>query len=503
MFIDWGDGWTPCNYHDSDVAALDGFSIQWGTDGIDQQPDPSVMSFRLRDSTGWLTGRALTLSGARVLVQISEQPTWGMLRADMGTWATRQTSLGMLHQQYSPPTPSHASSTATTLFAGIVQSGGSALPHGNGWLLHLTASSHMLLWKRLQKQGPTSSDARYTDLHWVGNIDERLDELNRRAETASAPTASANGLDSTASVAPYKTDDYPSQLDLLHRTFAHDASWPIWYEYPDRDGSRLDYMPFGQPAGIGADAMGRLTITCWTGETLAGLSASDIITDTEQTLTIPAPVTQFVIQGKKAKSSDGRLEFEQHDTTINASGRLPHNLTLTQSSISVESDAVSADESNGVWTRGGGSVWAPSASETKTFIQVITAMDSRLRPETIVFDSRRLDPAKHARLYLTASSGPIVFQGATSSRLTGSDSRPAAGGAWASIGGTLTYQWSGGRPMLRNEVTLWPLPVSGTHAIIWSDMGTWPVTWARTAFTLAELSLITDYAQSRIMEETS
>ena len=50
------------------------FSIQWGTDDLAEQPEPSVMSFTLRDRTGWLTGRALTLAGARVLVQISEQP---------------------------------------------------------------------------------------------------------------------------------------------------------------------------------------------------------------------------------------------------------------------------------------------------------------------------------------------------------------------------------------------------------------------------------------------
>ena len=65
MFLDWGDGWVAVNDHDNDVAALDGFSIQWGTDGIDQQPEPSVMTFRLRDSTGWLTGRALRPRGIR------------------------------------------------------------------------------------------------------------------------------------------------------------------------------------------------------------------------------------------------------------------------------------------------------------------------------------------------------------------------------------------------------------------------------------------------------
>ena len=307
MFLDWGDGWVAVNDHDNDVAALDGFSIQWGTDGIDQQPDPSVMTFRLRDATGWLTGRALTLAGARVLVQISEQPTWGMLRPDIGAWSAQRMRLAVLHQAYTPGNPSGKSSTATTLFDGLVQNGGEARPHGGGWLLELSASSRMILWKRLQKQGPVSSDARYTGLHWVGTTAERLTELNRRAKEAHAPQANVNGLDTTASVAPYRTDDCPSQLDLLHRTYAHSRMWPIWYEYPDRDASRIDYMPFGAPASIGIDDTARLTVTDWTGETLDGLDAADVITDDEQSLTIPEPVTLFVIQGKTAKASDGAL----------------------------------------------------------------------------------------------------------------------------------------------------------------------------------------------------
>ena len=108
---------------------------------------------------------------------------------------------------------------------------------------------------------------------------------------------------------------------------------------------------------------------------------------------------------------------------------------------------------------------------------------------------RKLDPATHARLYLTASSGPLVIQGATSSRLTGDDGIPATGGAWATIGGTLTYQWSSGRPLLRNEVTLWPLPVKTDTATTWADMGAWPVTWDMCRFTLAELALIRQFSQ--------
>ena len=88
-----------------------------------------------------------------------------------------------------------------------------------------------------------------------------------------------------------------------------------------------------------------------------------------------------------------------------------------------------------------------------------------------------------------------VIQGATSSRLTGDDGIPATGGAWATIGGTLTYQWSSGRPLLRNEVTLWPLPVKTDTATTWADMGAWPVTWDMCRFTLAELALIRQFSQ--------
>lgn len=75
MFIDWGDGWKSLNDPLQDIAVLAQFSVQWGVETADEQPDPSVMSFTLRDLKGWLTGRALTLAGARILVQISEQPT--------------------------------------------------------------------------------------------------------------------------------------------------------------------------------------------------------------------------------------------------------------------------------------------------------------------------------------------------------------------------------------------------------------------------------------------
>ena len=40
MFIDTGSGWTPVNDSAKDIAALDSFTIDWGSDSIDEQPNP-------------------------------------------------------------------------------------------------------------------------------------------------------------------------------------------------------------------------------------------------------------------------------------------------------------------------------------------------------------------------------------------------------------------------------------------------------------------------------
>ena len=78
----------------------------------------------------------------------------------------------------------------------------------------------MVIWKRMATQGPTSGDSRLAGMHWTGTPQQRVDELNRRAQEADAPTVDVTGLELPASVAPYDTDTYPTQLELLHRLFA-------------------------------------------------------------------------------------------------------------------------------------------------------------------------------------------------------------------------------------------------------------------------------------------
>ena len=134
MFIDTGNGtgWTPVNDSTKDVAALDSFTIDWGSDGIDEQPEPAVMSFTLRDRTGRLAGQALTLAGMKVVVQFSNQPRWMDLTPAMGCWRDLRIPIDSLHKMYSPDSPDSPDSPSETMFAGSVSTGGSIEPASDG-----------------------------------------------------------------------------------------------------------------------------------------------------------------------------------------------------------------------------------------------------------------------------------------------------------------------------------------------------------------------------------
>lgn len=493
MYLNLGDGWISVNDHDQDIAAMSGFAIRWGVDDINDQPDPSVMTFTLRDATGRLAGRATTLAGARVLVQVSPQPTWGLLQDEQGAWSAQRVRLSNLHQKYTPGPPNDPSTEATTIFDGIIASGGTLTPRRDGgWTIDLSASSRMILWKRMQDNGPTSTDQRYSGLYWVGTAEERITELNRRATAGHAPQADTTGLAAIGTPAPYDADDHPSQLDLLHRLYSASPDLPLWYDMPDKAESRITAVRVGAPAVIIADTHAHLHVRDDHGSTRPALDASRVITTDDGTLTIPAPVTQIVLQGRKAKADDGILSFDDHDVTMGDRGRLPDNLTRTQSSITLETDTVTGDESDGVWTRGGGTVWTPNDTDRDTWAALIETMDSRIRPETVTFDSRRIDPVDMPALYIAAASGPIAFQGMAAGRLTDARGMPAAAGVYTTIGGTLTYQWTDSAPTLRAETTLWPIPRRATTPT-WSDTDGWPAIWDECGITLAEMALINEY----------
>ena len=480
MFIDTGSGWTPVNDSAKDIAALDSFTIDWGSDSIDEQPEPTVMSFTLRDRTGRLAGQALTLAGMKVVVQFSNQPRWMDLTPAMGSWQDLRIPIDSLHRAYSPVFPD---SPAMTMFAGTVSTGGSVEPaSGGGWLLKLSATSRMAVWKRLQSQGPTDTAAKWNGAHWIGTPAARLAEMNRRASAQGAPEAQLDGLALPSSVAPYTPSDHPSQLDLLHRLTAG-PRLPQWHEVYDGATSSLRPLFLADPIAVHLSSDGRLSILTG-GETRHALSASDIEASTD--LSIHEPLTQVVINAKRVKSDNGKLSFDDVEITMGDQHRLPSQLTATQKRLTLDSDMLAIDDSGGVWNSGATS--NVSDTDRANVAQWLESHDLRMVPDPVTFNSTRIDPARLPWLYKASPSGPFIIVKAKASALTGSDGRPAFTGPITTIGGTLSYRWRNGKPTLTQEATLAALRPLLTKQITWTDLPT--LSWQQLDLHICDLSMI-------------
>lgn len=490
MFIDTGHGWTPVNDSAKDVAALDSFTIDWGSDSIDEQPDPAVMSFTLRDRTGRFAGQALTLTGMKVVVQFSNQPRWMDLTPAMGGWRDLRITLDSLHRAYSPDSPDSPDSPAETMFAGTVSTGGTVSPTANGsWLLELTATSRMAVWKRLQSQGPTDTAAKWNGAHWIGTPSARLAELNRRAKAQGAPEAQLDGLTLPASVAPYTASEHPSQLDLLHRLTAS-PRLPQWHETYDGGTSTLRPLCLADPIAVHLSTDGTLTILT-DGETRQALSASDIEAATD--LSITEPITQIVINAKRVKADNGKLSFDDVEITMGDQNRLPAQLTATQKSLTLDSDMLAVDESGGVWNSGKTST--VTDADRADIAQWLESHDLRMVPETVTFNSTRIDPARLPWLYKASPSGPFLIVKTKASMLTGSDGRPTFTGPITSIGGTLRYRWCDGTPTLTQEATLAALRPLLTKQITWADLP--DIAWQVLDLHICDLSMIQTIDQTK------
>lgn len=488
MFIDFGNGLESVTNHMNDVAALAAFSVRWGTDSPEEQPEPSVLTFTLRDRTGSLAGAALTLAGAHVLIQLATPPRWRDLTPEMGTWRQNHMKLENLHQSWVPSSPDSPDSTLITIFDGILSSGGTVTPSSDTeWNISLSATGRMVLWKRMQSQGPTDASAKYKNLHWVGSPASRFSELNARAMNAGAPLADKSDLKLPPTVAAYSSD-YPSQLDLLHRLFASDSRLPLWYEVPSGAGSKIQSRTLTDAVSITANVDATLSVETSEGKRTA-LDGSTVIGG--ESLEIPSPLTLVKIAAKKVKANDGVLEFDEADIQYSPS-KLPANLMTTQSSMSIASDALISDESAGVWSDG--TMLTITDSDRSAVGEWIRDQNLRLRPESVVMDSSKLDPAIYPWLYVAAPTGAFILTGTRSSRLAGSDSRPAFTGAWTSIGGTLSFTYTTHNSRLRHELTLFPLPTARTR-LRWSDLAGWPAMWSQCRFTLAEMSMISSFTK--------
>lgn len=452
IFIDRGNGWESLYSHLADVTALAGFTIRWGVDSLGDQPDPSVLILTLHDKTGELAGNVRSLAGARILIQISAQPTFNDLANVDGIIAGTHVTLDNFHTLYVPPEPSTVSATAITIFDGVLTTGGSVDKIQDTWNIKVTASSRMILWKRLASQGPVSNDSHYEGLHWVGTAAQRLAELKKRAQLAGAPAVDTTGVTLPSAVAPYATDSFPTALELLHRLYASDVNMPLWSEYPSGATSVIKATSTTRSIAFAMSHEGRMSLLDY-GKATDPLEASRVRID-DTTLTIPDPITQIVVKTKHLKRDESKISVEDVEVDFTSS-TIPANLTAVQKSLTVESDVVSWDETNGY---ANGRAWTPTASERSTRSYVVSQLNSRLHPESLIFDSRYLDPATHADLYTCAPSNPHVIFGSIYKELTTSDGYPLAIAPFIIIGGTISFSWKHGKPVLEHTATPLNLP---------------------------------------------
>ena len=483
-WLDTGDGLTPLNDHSQDVAMLDEVGIQWGTDDPSEQPDPSVASVRLIDRTGRLAGDPASLAMARLVLTMSGQPTWADCD-QYGAWEDCDWPISQLDQRWRPDSISAGDTLA--LFDGIIATGGTVTRHGDAWLIEVTASSRMILWARESRQGPAGGGR-----HWTDGPDARLAEINRRAAALGAPQADTTGLSLPPSVAMYDLDTYPSLLDLLHRLTAHDPRLLVWHDHASGRETSIMHTSLATPARILLDDAATPYVAR-DDVSRQAVPASRVIID-DESLTIPEPVTSVTIQGRRvSRDSDGLLAFDQADTVITATG-LPDQLAVTEHTISRDSDAVIASETDG-WT-----VWQPTTADRQTLAEWITTRDRHMTPESVTFDSRRLDPSDAPWAFRPEPSGPWLAIGTIYDRLTDRDGSPSASAVWTTISGTWRYQWQGGDPVIANEAMLLPVPVAPS-ALTWAMLDDWAAAWTQVTLTWAQMTLVSSIASTITTKE--
>lgn len=500
LYMDRGKGWECLTSHENDQAALESLSIDWGVDSIGDQPDAPVLRFTVRDRTGDLAGDVLYLAGAKVWLQKTDAVPWQ--RFDIaGQWRQVDSSvswdeLADLKPPTIPPTPD---SSLETIFYGRVTVGGEVTQRKSDWLVSLYASGMSVLTQRQAKQGPEQSGT-LAGHHWPVDPVERLDELQTRLASLGVPFDAAAlawlRRNLPPALAPYGDDSHPDLITLVRNLASSSPDWPLVYEASEQGRAAPGVMTVGLPGSPAYVAMlpdGSIA-TSWQGHVTGSIRAELVMVD-DTTLALPDPVTQVTLKGKRVTWDDDKqaFGFEDSELTFSDRGLVPDNLTESQKSVSVESDAVIRDDTGGHWTAG---VYAASDSDRLQRAAAILANSTRLRPQSLLVESRKVDDAEHASQFHPWVGLPLTFIHNRYTPLVARDGTPATAGAWLPIGGTLTYQHKAGEATWSNELVLHPLPRDPTlQPLRWMDLKPLTCKWERlpemTWAEWAQIDLIT------------
>lgn len=486
LYLDRGNGWECLTPHENDQAALESLSIDWGVDSIGDQPDAPVLRFTIRDRSGDLAGDVLYLAGAKVWLQKTDAVPWQTFDI-AGQWrqVAESVSWAELADLKPPAIPATPDTGLETVFYGRVTVGGEVTQRKSkgDWLVSLYASGMSVLAHRQAMQGPEQSGA-LAGHHWPVSPSERLDVLQARLAALGAP------FDDTAlawlrrhlppATAPYGNDSHPDLITLVRNLASSSPDWPLVYEACEQGRNMPGVMTVGLPGSPAYVAMlsdGTLA-TSWQGHVTGTVRAELVMVD-DTTLALPDPVTQVTLKGRKV-TWDGEKSvfgFEDSELTFSDRGLVPDNLTESQKSVSVDSDAVIRDNTGGRWTAG---VYMPSDSDRLRRADVILANSTRLRPQSLRVESRKVDDVEYAAQFHPWAGLPLTFIHNRYTPLVARDGTPATAGAWLPVGGTLTYRHTAGEATWSNELDLHPLPRDPTlQPLRWGDLRPLTCRWER------------------------
>jgi len=114
----------------------------------------------------------------------------------------------------------------------------------------------------------------------------------------------------------------------------------------------------------------------------------------------------------------------------------------------------------------------------------------RLRPEKLTVSTEYIDIDEFEQTF-QPSATLFAFVSNRYTRLESDDGTPATSGAWLGIGGTFTFKWRHGKPVMSNEFELQPLPMTPSTVSKWADTTPIGLPWRSVPFTWGEFSQIT------------
>lgn len=447
-------------HHESDYgAAFDSVIIDWGTSDPFTQPDPAVCTLKMRVRDYSIIENPLNLLGCYIGVFVSvalwsEAKTGSYAAADALTWA-------QWIEQQEPTDRDWPAEDDISLYYGRIKTGLTVTRRDNkdDWLVTITATDDMALYRRSSKQGITDSAAKWSGYHWVSAPSDKGIKLNDvlalQIKEAAAPQSIHDLYHPVTPIAPWEESEYPNLLTVLEQVTALPTSRPLFY---------VSFNPYSLATLRGAfngeldyiNALGNVQITDYQGvrKAISGSYGNDpipasLVAVDDDTLATGDVITGVTIKGYKAgKDSDGRLTFTQMEVTRDLSNFLPETAYDINNRQTIDTRLVLKDESGGLY---GGS-YTTSEDEYSFLAAFIKELSSRYVPATLTVDSEHIDLDtafdKWIALYRPQPQGPYIFDDINHA--------PMTEGPWWMLSGRLTITTKNGHQYVKQEFTPTP-----------------------------------------------